>query len=69
MLEASGKEISYVFSDIFACLKIAMQECKFYFNKDLIENVILRGIPAVTLKILKKGTEKNERQIYVVRFN
>ena len=61
MLEASGKEISYVFSDIFACLKIAMQECKFYFNKDLIENVILRGIPAVTLKILKKGTEKNER--------
>ena len=61
MFEAHGNEVSYAFSDVFASLKTAVNECKFYFNKDLIENVIFRGIPSVTLKILKKGTEKNER--------
>lgn len=60
VFDASAKDLSFVFSDVFANLKLAMQECKFYFNKDLIENVILRGIPAVTLKTLKKGTEKND---------
>lgn len=61
LFEANGQDLSYIFSEVFASLKGAMQECKFYFNKDLIENVITRGIPSVTLKILKKGTEKNER--------
>ena len=58
LFASNGQDVSYAFSEVFASLKGSMQECKFYFNKDLIENVILRGIPAVTLKILKKGTEK-----------
>ena len=61
LFDTKGQEVSYAFSDVFASLKTAMQECTFYFNKDLIENVILRGIPSVTLKILKKGNDKNER--------
>ena len=61
MLELHGKEVSFAFSDVFASLKTATTECKFYFNKDLIDNVIYRGIPSVTLKILKKGKENNER--------
>ena len=61
LFEKHGKEVSYVFSDVFASLKTATGECKFYFNKDLIENVIFRGIPSVTLKILKKGMGKDER--------
>ena len=63
LFEKHGKEISFAFSDIFASMKGAMANCKFYFNHDLIDNIILRGIPAVTLKVLKKGTEKNERKI------
>ena len=63
LFEKHGNEVSYVFSDVFSSLKTAMNECKFYFNKDLIENVISRGIPSVTLKILKKGIGKDERQI------
>lgn len=63
LFDTNGKEVSYVFSDVFASLKSAVQESKFYFNKDLIENVIFRGIPSVTLKILKKGTDKYERSV------
>ena len=58
MFKDSSKELSFVFSDVFASLKGALSECKFYFNHDLIDNIILRGIPSVTLKILKKENEK-----------
>ncbi|MBE5741796.1 MAG: hypothetical protein E7360_00540 [Clostridiales bacterium] len=57
--EGHGKEISFAFSEIFASLKVALSGCKFYFNHDLIDNIILRGIPSVTLKILKKEIKDN----------
>jgi hypothetical protein len=34
---------------------MSIAECKFYFNHDLIDNVLMRGIPEVTLRILKKA--------------
>ena len=58
LFESSGKDLSFAFSDIFASLKNAMENCKFYFNHDLIDNIILKGIPSVTLKILKKEKDK-----------
>lgn len=58
LFESSGKDLSFAFSDIFASLKSAMENCKFYFNHDLIDNIILKGIPSVTLKILKKEKDK-----------
>ena len=61
LFENNGKELSFVFSDVFSSMKVALSECKFYFNHDLIDNIVIRGIPAVTLKILKKEKEKNER--------
>lgn len=58
LFDSNGKELSFAFSDIFASLKSAMVGCKFYFNHDLIDNIILKGIPSVTLKILKKEKDK-----------
>ncbi len=58
LFDSNGKELSFAFSDIFASLKSAMAGCKFYFNHDLIDNIILKGIPSVTLKILKKEKDK-----------
>jgi hypothetical protein len=60
LFELYGKDLSFAFSEIFASLKEALASCKFHFNHDLIDNIILRGIPAVTLNILKKEREKNE---------
>lgn len=64
MMQKSGKDLSFTFSDVFANLKMSIAECKFYFNHDLIDNVLMRGIPEVTLRILKKampqgGEDKN----------
>ena len=56
--ETRGADLNFAFSSIFAGLKENLARTKFYFNHDLIDNVLLRGIPSVTLKILKKGTEK-----------
>ena len=60
LFEIYGKDLSFTFSEIFASMKSSLSECKFYFNHDLIDNIILRGIPSVTLKILKKEREKDE---------
>ena len=54
LMKTRGEDINFTFSEIFAGLKQSLSSCKFYFNHDLIDNVILRGLPAVTLKILKK---------------
>jgi len=60
LLEKHGKDLSFAFSDIFAGLKQAIGGCEFAFNHDLIDNIMIRGIPATTLKILKNGV-KDER--------
>ena len=62
VLESNGKDISFAFSDIFANMKSSLGECKFYFNHDLIDNIILRGIPAVTLNIIKKSAPKQTKK-------
>lgn len=51
-----GSDLNFVFSELFSGLKDGLNGCKFYFNHDLIDNVITRGIPSATVKILKKGT-------------
>ena len=58
VIEHRGQDVDFAFSCIFAGLKENLQATKFYFNHDLIDNVLLRGVPGVTLKTLKKGIEK-----------
>lgn len=53
-----GEDLNFAFSSVFAGLRESLKSTAFYFNHDLIDNVLLRGIPSVTLQILKKGTEK-----------
>jgi hypothetical protein len=48
VFNVNGKDISFAFSDIFANLKMAMGDCRFYFNHDLIDNIILGALPPFT---------------------
>ncbi len=61
LLEKNGDDISFVFSDIFTGISQAKDGCVFYFNKDLIDNVLLRGIKATTTKIINKRSKGNEK--------
>lgn len=64
LLKTRGNDINFTFSELFAGIKQALEGCKFYFNHDLIDNVLIRGIPATTLNVLKKHTEvKDEKSL------
>lgn len=64
----NGKEISFIFDSLFADMRDCLANIKFYFNRDLTDNIILRGIPLKTRSIYNgtcakqcKGV-KNERK-------
>ena len=43
-----GDEWKFVFNSIFADMRESLSNIKFYFNHDLTDNIILRGIPLKT---------------------
>ena len=51
MLEKNGEETDFVFRSIFAANAENLKGIRFYFNHDLTDNIILRGIPAVTQRV------------------
>ena len=51
-----------MFSDIFRNIRENHLKINYRFNRDLIENVLLRGIPAATTKVIhSKLTDKKEK--------
>lgn len=46
-----GEEWKIVFNGIFADMRESLANVKFYFNHDLTDNIILRGIPLKTRKL------------------
>ncbi len=58
LIKAAGKDLNFVFSDLFTGIRTNLSRCEFAFNHDLIDNILLRGLPETTLAILKKGNEK-----------
>ena len=53
LIENNGKDIAIIFNDIVNNIAVAFNNIKFYFNKDLIGNILLRGIPQKTDEIIK----------------
>ena len=46
---SKGKaEMEFIFDSLFADMRFALANIKFYFNHDLTDNIILRGIPLKT---------------------
>lgn len=43
-----GEEINFIFNSLFAQMRNHLSNIKFYFNHDLTDNIILRGIPLKT---------------------
>lgn len=51
MLEKNGEETDFVFKSIFASNAENLNQIRFYFNHDLTDNIILRGLPAATRRV------------------
>ncbi len=61
LIDEKKNEILYVFNGIFTIIQENYKNIKTYFNTDLIVNVLTRGIPNETLKILDKGNKKDDK--------
>ena len=55
LIENNANEISFIFNGIFLNIAENFKQIKTYYNTDLVQNIITRGIPATTSKILTKG--------------
>lgn len=61
LMQENGQEICFLFDTLFYSLREALSGVTFYFNRDLTDNVILRGIPLETQRVLKGETRKEMR--------
>lgn len=61
----NAEEINFIFDTLFADMRNNLSAIKFYFNHDLTDNIILRGIPVKTRALVYgkcgKGKCKNEQ--------
>lgn len=52
MLEKSGGEAEFILRSIFVQNAEHLKSIRFYYNHDLTDNIILRGLPAATRRVL-----------------
>ncbi len=56
LTEKSGEEVAFVFENIFCDIEESVKEIPFRFNRDLVNNVLFRGLPTVTKRIMQGKT-------------
>ncbi len=56
LIEKHGEEITFVFHSLFYDIRECLSNIKFHFNRDLSDNILLRGLPMVTKKIIEGGS-------------
>ncbi|MBQ8352324.1 MAG: hypothetical protein IJY34_00870 [Clostridia bacterium] len=59
LLETQKKELQFIFGTLFSDINEKMARVPMGFNRDLTDNVLLRGLPATTKKIMQAGTCSN----------
>lgn len=58
-IKKGEKELTFILDMLFAQMRQSLTSVKFYFNHDLTDNIILRGIPLKTRKLFYDGCGKN----------
>ena len=54
LIEKDGEEISFIFSSVFGAVEENLDAIKFYFNKDLIKNILSRGLKKTFADVVKR---------------
>ena len=47
-----GKEVEYVFNALFFDIRESLSQLEFRYNRDLSDNILLRGLPMMTKRIM-----------------
>ena len=53
LMQKNGQEIAFLFDTLFYAMREGLAGVQFHFNRDLTDNVILRGIPLETMRVMK----------------
>lgn len=53
LMEEHGEEISFLFDTSFYAMRESLEKIPFSFNRDLSDNVILRGLPLETARVMR----------------
>lgn len=56
LIEKHKEEIAFVFHSLFYDIRECLANIKFHFNRDLSDNILLRGLPMMTKKIMEGGS-------------
>ena len=62
LMEKNGDDVRFLFDSLFFGMREQLAKVKFYFNRDLTDNVLLRGIPKETERVLS-GREKSREKL------
>lgn len=60
LISAHAEDINYIFSSIFSEIAESRKNIKFYFNMDLIDNILFHGMPVQTKRAID-GTDKKKK--------
>ena len=51
LVENNGSDLEFIFNSLFYDIRENLTNTKLYFNRDLVDNVLLRGLPMMTKRI------------------
>jgi hypothetical protein len=51
LVENNGSDLEFIFNSLFYDIRENLTNAKLYFNRDLVDNVLLRGLPMMTKRI------------------
>jgi hypothetical protein len=52
LLAEHGEDVEFCFNTLFFDIRESLSKIQFYYNRDLTDNILLRGLPLVTKNIL-----------------
>ena len=65
LLEQNGGEIGFLFDTLFYAMRESLAGVTFPFNRDLTDNVILRGIPLETERVMRGEPRVDVREKFI----
>ncbi len=59
LVENHKADVEFIFNALFYDIRENLAQIKFYFNRDLSDNILLRGLPAMTKRVLSDSPCKD----------
>jgi len=69
LVSTRTEDISFIFSSIFGEIADCRRNIKFYFNMDLVDNILFHGMPAQTKRALEPSDKKKKSEKISVKEN